>query len=140
MPVYRPLQQELLTPAQFESRRPAEPEPIPETALPSVPAKSEEESEEESFAIQPVTPTGPMRPPQPVDFGKPLNIMIRRIYTGKFPEKRFLGGNQKPMLISTTVKDVTTTAAGARAVNVLKNRVAPKSVFNGPGAAEEGTP
>jgi hypothetical protein len=136
MPVYRPLRQELLTPAQFEARKPAEPEPIPAVALTSAPTQAREDS----FGIDTVTTVGPVRPPSPVDFGKPLNIMIRRIYTGKFPEKKFLGGGRKPMLISTTVKDVTTTSAGARAVNVLKQGVTPKAVFNGPGAAEEGTP
>lgn len=137
MPVYRPLQQELLTPAQFEARRPSEPEPIPR---PNPISSAAESGAAESFGIDTVASVGRVRPPTPVDFGKPLNVMLRRIYTGKFPEKKFLGGGRKPMLISTTVKDITTTSAGARAVNVLKSGVSPNSVLNGPGAAEEGTP
>lgn len=135
MPVYRPFQQELVTPVEFAARKPAEPEHIPAAVL-----RTAAVPEAAVLEISPIGTVGPVRPANPIDFGKPLNIMIRRIYTGKYPEKRFLGGSSKPMLISTTVKDVTTTSGGARAVNVLKNSVAAKSAFNGPGAAEEGTP
>lgn len=122
MPVYRPLGQEILSPGEFTIRS---------TAGQGSPG-------EEAFGIDAVAGTGAFRDFKPIDFARPLSIVIRRIYTGKYPEKH-LFSDRKPMLISSSVKDITTTSAGARALNVLKNGVAPKSVFNGPGAAEEGT-
>jgi hypothetical protein len=120
MPVYRSLEGELITPSQFD-------------------ALSKKEAEGESFGFEPVSGgPGPFREFQPVDFGKPLSVLIRRIYTGRFPEEHMFS-DRKPMLISTSVKDITTTSAGTRALNVLKNDVRPRSVFNGPGAAEQGT-
>ena len=122
MPVYRPLGEEILSSGQYVLRSTAE----------------KESPAEESFGIEPVSGAGAFRDFKPIDFARPLSIVIRRIYTGKFPEKH-LFSDRKPMLISSSVKDITTTSAGARALNVIKNGVAPGSVFNGPGASEEGT-
>jgi len=125
MPVYRPLGENLLSSGEFQAR------------------SATEEIEQpfdlnQPFDINAVEGTGTARPFAPIDFGKPLSVVIRRIYTGRFPEKKLFGG-RKPMLLSSSVKDINTTSAGARAINILKRDVGPKSAFTGVGAAEEGT-
>src|ERR1051326_7402957 len=119
MPAYRPLGEEIVSPSVYNIRAHAEPEKALKTAPPvelgTVPAPAEE-----SFAIEPVSATAtPARPFQPIDTGKPLNVVIRRVYTGKYPEKGIFS-KKKPMLISSSIKDVTTTSAGTQAVNILK--------------------
>lgn len=92
-----------------------------------------------SFDINPIQGTGQQqRPFQPIQFGKPLNVLLRRIYTGRFPKRGIFGGN-KPMLLTSALKDISTTAAATRAVNMLKPSVSPKSAFSGIDAAEQGT-
>jgi len=57
---------------------------------------------------------------------------------GKFPEKH-LFSNRKPMLISTSVRDITTTSAwGARSERSEKG-CGNELCLHRPGAAEEGT-
>ena len=126
MPAYRPLGQEILAPNEFISRSKDEG------------AVAKDALAEESFDINPVASTGPVREFKPIDFGKPFNVVLRRIYTGKFPEKR-LFSNRKPMLVTSSIKDITTTSAATRALNLLKQGVVPQSSFNWPDAAEEGT-
>jgi hypothetical protein len=65
-------------------------------------------------------------------------MLIRHVYTGRFPEKHLFSA-RKPMLISSGVKDIATTSGAARAVNLLKQDVAPGTRFGGPSALEEGT-
>jgi len=90
------------------------------------------------FAVRSVGSATETRPFVDVGYGKPLSVLVRWVYTGRFPEKH-LFSSQKPMLLSSAIKDVTTSSAAASAVNVLKNRVSPHSAFSGPGAQEEGT-
>ena len=90
------------------------------------------------FAVRSVGTATDTRPFVDVGYGKPLSVLVRWLYTGRFPEKH-LFSNQKPMLLSSAIKDVTTTSAAASAVNVLKNKVSPYSAFSGPSAQEEGT-
>ena len=118
MPVYHPLGQELVSRDEFLTRV-AEVEPA-------------------AFDVTDVAAGEGVRPFANIEFGKPLNILIRRVYTGKYPEKRLLN-SRKPMLITSAIKDVSTTSAAAQAVNVLKQSVTPRSVFSGPSAREEGT-
>jgi hypothetical protein len=121
MPVYRPLEGEILQVSKYQSIAHAD------------------EADNISFAVQPVSAAGDkFRAFQPIDFGKPLSILIRKIYTGRFPEKH-LFSSQKPMLVSSAIRDITTTSAGARALNVLKKAVDPGSVFSGSAADEDGT-
>lgn len=61
----------------------------------------------------------------------PAGLVLRRIYTGKFPEKH-LFSNRKPMLVTTSIKDITTTSAATRVLNLLKQGVIPQSSFKGP--------
>jgi hypothetical protein len=144
MPVYRPLGEEILSPNQYNLRAENEPDRVLKTA-PTPPGQVLKAPEPplpsgaESFDISAVAPaTVPAHPFQPVAAGKPLNMVLRRVYTGEYPKKGIFSKN-KPMLISSTIKDVTTTAAGARAINILKKSVESNSVFNGPGANDEGT-
>jgi hypothetical protein len=122
MPVYRSLDGEVLEQSKFLSIAQSEPDDFG-----SVP-----------FSVAPVPGVGDFRPFQSIEFGKPLSILIRKIYTGRFPEKH-LFSSQKPMLVSSAVKDITTTSESARALNVLKKSVGPQSEFSGTGAAEDGT-
>ena len=91
-----------------------------------------------SFDVGTVAAGDAVRPFANIEFGKPLNILIRRVYTGRFPEKKIFG-SRKPMLITSAIKDISTTSAAAQAINVLKQSVTPRSVFSGPSAREEGT-
>jgi hypothetical protein len=118
MPVYHPLGQELVSRDEFLTRV--------------------AEVESVTFDVGTVPVGDGVRPFADIDFGKPLNVLLRRVYTGKFPEKRLLN-SRKPMLITSAIKDISTTSASAQAVNVLKQSVSPRSVFSGPGAREEGT-
>jgi len=90
------------------------------------------------FAVRNVGSGANVRPFVDVGYGKPLSVLVRWVYTGRFPEKH-LFSNQKSMLVSSAIKDVTTTSAAANAVNILKSRVSPHSAFSGPSAQEEGT-
>jgi hypothetical protein len=118
MPVYHPLGQELVSRDEFLTRV--------------------AEVESAAFDVGTVPAGDAVRPFANIEFGKPLNILLRRVYTGKFPEKRLLN-SRKPMLITSAIKDISTTSAAAQAVNVLKQSVSARSVFAGPSAREEGT-
>jgi hypothetical protein len=122
MPVYRPLGEEIVTETEYISRFRFEPRT----------------GQGKSFAAGRADGTGEFKNFEPLDFGKALNVVLRRIYTGRYPEKHVFS-NKKPMLVSSAVRDISTTSAGARALNVLKHAVSPQSVFSGPDAAEEGT-
>src|SRR4051794_4924476 len=119
MPVYHTFDQELLDRQEFLTR-------------------AAEFEQSVSFDIGTVAPGDAVRPFANIDFGSPLSILIRRVYTGRFPDKKIFG-NRKPMLITSAIKDISTSSAAAQALNVLKESVAPHSVFSGPGAREEGT-
>lgn len=118
MPVYRPLEGKVLEQSDFIA--------------------ASQSTDAISFAAGSVDGAGDFREFKPVDFGKPLSIVIRRIYTGRFPEKH-LFVSRKPLLLSSSVRDITTNVAGTRAINVLKQCVEPQSTFSGPDAAESGT-
>jgi hypothetical protein len=120
MPVYRSLESKIVEQSRFIS--------------------STQTQGLESMGLEsaPVSGIGNFRPFKPVDFGKPLSVVIRKIYTGRFPEHH-LFSSRKPMLISSAIKDIATTSAATRALNVLKKAVDPQSEFSGPAAAEEGT-
>lgn len=119
MPVYHAFGQELVSRNEFLTR-------------------AAEIEQSVSFDIGTVASGDAVRPFANIDFGKPLNILIRRVYTGRFPEKKMFSA-RKPMLITSAIKDISTTSAAAQAINVLKQSVTPKSVFSGPSAREEGT-
>ncbi len=83
-------------------------------------------------------------PGQPVEFpkigiGKPLSIMIREIYTGKYPGGG-LFGNKKDLLVTSAIKSITSFDAKPRAVNFLQNDISAKYHLFRPSASQQGTP
>ena len=121
MPVYHSVQGQLVTHGEFLAR------------------SSDLGTQLQSFEAVTVGATPGGREFVNIDFAQPLSVMIRHVYTGKYPEHH-LFSSRKPMLLASAVKDVTTTSAAARAVNMLKQSVSPGSLFPGPAAQEEGTP
>jgi len=83
-------------------------------------------SESGAGAVVPWTQIGPHLP---------LTIMIREVYTGKYPS---WGG--KDMLVTSAVKSLTSFNAQPRAINFLKKKVPSKSRIERPSAATPGTP
>jgi hypothetical protein len=72
--------------------------------------------------------------------GKPLSMIFRHVYTGRFPKGSLFGGARKDVLLTSAVRDVFTTFnAAPRAVNMIKRRIAPKSGITGVDATENGT-
>ena len=77
---------------------------------------------------------------QPIGSGQPLSILVRHVYTGRFPKSSAFG-SRKDVLLSSAVRDVFTTFnAAPRAVNMLKRRIAPRTHIAGLDATESGTP
>jgi len=75
----------------------------------------------------------------PIGLGKPLTILIREIYTGRYPAKGFLGSSAKPMAVVTGLKDYSDYAATSRAVNFLLREVKPRTRFKAPPTFTDGT-
>ena len=118
MPTYRPMDGEIMENTKFVSRQ-----AIARTRL--------------GFSER-GEGTGDFRSFETIDFAKPMSVILRRIYTGRYPEKH-LFSSRKPMLVTSAVKDMTTTAGVARALNMLKKDVESNSEFSGPSASEDGT-
>ena len=73
--------------------------------------------------------------------GKPLSMIFRHVYTGRFPKSSVFGGSRKDVLLTSAVRDVFTTFnAAPRAVNMIKRRVPQKGNITGVDATENGTP
>ncbi|MDD4255902.1 MAG: hypothetical protein PHP59_11075 [Methanofollis sp.] len=77
-------------------------------------------------------------PFQPIGMGKPLTIMIREVYTGRYPQK--LLGDRSDMLVTSAVRSPFTYDARPRAMNYLAKGVSPKKRLFRPSASDEGTP
>ncbi|WDH32406.1 hypothetical protein [Pseudomonas chlororaphis] len=75
----------------------------------------------------------------PIGAGKPLTILIREIYTGRFPARGFLGSSSKPMAVVTGLKDYSAYAATSRAMNFLLKDVKPHTRFKAPSTFTDGT-
>ncbi|ANI60478.1 hypothetical protein [Pseudomonas sp. GR 6-02] len=75
----------------------------------------------------------------PIGFGRPLTILIREIYTGRYPSRGFLGSSTKPMAVVTGLKDYSAYAATSRAVNFLMKDVKPHTRFKAPPTFTDGT-
>lgn len=76
---------------------------------------------------------------KPIGLGLPLTIMIRQVYTGKFPKGGLFGGG-KDMLVTSAIKSITSFNAKPRAINYLMDKVSTKSRIARPPAAKDGTP
>jgi len=82
---------------------------------------------------------------KPVEFqkigpGLPLTVMIREIYTGKYPAGGFFGGKKADLLVTSAVKSIGTFDAKPRAINFLKEDISAQSRLERPSASEQGTP
>jgi hypothetical protein len=75
----------------------------------------------------------------PIGPGRPLAIMIREIYTGKYPGGG-LFGSKKDLLVTSAIKSIATFEAQPRAINFLTQKVSAKNRLERPKASEQGTP
>ena len=87
----------------------------------------------------PISGTGSVVGFEPIGKGKPLQVVIDRIYTGKYPKKGGLFGGASDVAVVSGVKDYSVFAASTRALNVLSKDVRAKSHVRGT-AFEDGTP
>jgi hypothetical protein len=78
---------------------------------------------------------------EPIGTGRPLSIILRHIYTGRFPKGSAFGGSRKDVLLTSAVRDVFTTFnAAPRAINLMKRRIPRGTNIAGLDATENGTP
>jgi hypothetical protein len=78
---------------------------------------------------------------EPIGTGKPLSIIVRHIYTGRYPKTGVFGGARKDVLLTSAVRDVFSTfSAAPRAINMIRRRVSRGSAISGVDANENGTP
>jgi len=89
-------------------------------------------------AFDPGTGVTPV-PFQPIGPGLPLTIMIREVYTGKYPSGG-LFGSRKDLLVTSAIKSIATYDAKPRALNFLTDAVSPKTHLKRPSATKQGTP
>ncbi len=113
MPIYRALGSKLYTEAAFRE-------------------KVADRSFARSMAAAPPTEFFPVGP------GKPLTVMIRNVYTGRYPKGAF--GGAKDMLVVSAMKGIEVYNAAPRAVNFLKKDVRRNASVALPAATDEGTP
>lgn len=73
-----------------------------------------------------------------VGFGKPMSIVLRYVYTGQHLQEA-TGSNSIPMLLKSSINDISTFGAFTRALNMLKQRIGQKSRPCGPDFNEAGT-
>lgn len=76
---------------------------------------------------------------EPIGTGKPLSIILRHAYTGRYPKGGF-GGSRKDLLVTSAVRDVFASFnAAPRAVNIMRRRIARGTSIAGVDATENGT-
>lgn len=86
-------------------------------------------------------PTGDKREFRPVGPGKPMSIEIREIFTGELPKPAWYSlDDKKDLLVTTSHKPITQSAAACRAVNMVRQEVAQNSSIKDVAAIEVGTP
>ena len=76
---------------------------------------------------------------KPIGLGLPLTIMIREVYTGKYP-KTSIFSSKKGMLITSAVKSIATFEAKPKAINFLQNEIGSHHRTSRPSASTQGTP
>lgn len=76
---------------------------------------------------------------QPIGLGLPLTIMIREVYTGKYPKGNLFGG-KKGMLLTSAIKSITSFDAKPRAINFLMDKIKSQTRLERPSASSQGTP
>jgi hypothetical protein len=76
---------------------------------------------------------------KPIGPGLPLTVMIREVYTGRYPVKGPFSG-RKDLLVTSAIKSVAFQGGQPRAVNYLVNGVLAKTRMQRPSASSPGTP
>ena len=76
---------------------------------------------------------------KPIGLCLPLTIMIREVYTGKYPKTNIFSG-KKGMLITSAVKSIATFEAKPKAINFLQNEIGSHHRTSRPSASTQGTP
>lgn len=117
MPVYRVLDEELMSEREFRWNIAA-------------PKGAVSDQEAPAPVVGAFTPIGP---------GRPLTVQIRHVYTGRFPRKGGLFGGSKDVALVSGVKDFAAFAASSRALNLLSHDVRARTHLKG-SAFDEGTP
>jgi hypothetical protein len=85
--------------------------------------------------------TVPLPGTEPIGAGRPLSMIVRHIYTGRFPKASVFGAARRDLLLTSAVRDVFTTFnAAPRAINILKQRIGRGTDIKGVDATESGTP
>jgi hypothetical protein len=79
-------------------------------------------------------------PFQPIGLGLPLSVIVREVYTGKFPKGGPFGPKKEDMILTSAIKSIATLDAKPRALNYLKKKVSAHRRMERPGASEQGTP
>lgn len=94
------------------------------------------------IAFDAAPPDAPPQPIQwtPIGLGLPLTIMVRQVYTGKYPKGGLFGGGGKDMLVTSAVKSIAAFDAKPRAHNFLQDKISPKTRLQRPSAGRQGTP
>lgn len=83
----------------------------------------------------------PLPGTEPIGTGKPLSILLRHAYTGRFPRNSVFGATRRDLLVTSAVRDVFTTFnAAPRAINILKRRIGRAAHIKGIDATDNGTP
>ncbi|HET6940974.1 MAG TPA: hypothetical protein VFH89_02310 [Sphingomicrobium sp.] len=75
----------------------------------------------------------------PIGRGLPLTVMLRDVYTGRFPKKGLLGGGSKDIAVVSGVKNYDVFSASARALNFIAQGKQSHSRVGMPSAFAEGT-
>lgn len=109
------------------------------------PAITKHFGKEAFFALQPASGPPPALLPngsvktqggwEPIGIGLPVSIVIRAVYTGKYP-----GNKPKDMLVTSVVKSWATNDATARALNYLERKVERGHKQERPSPQQPGTP
>jgi hypothetical protein len=76
---------------------------------------------------------------KPIGLGLPLTVMIREVYTGKYPKGNIFGG-KKDMLVTSAIKSITSFEAKPKALNFMMSKVMSGSRIERPDASTQGTP
>ncbi|MCJ1962982.1 hypothetical protein [Novosphingobium mangrovi (ex Hu et al. 2023)] len=86
----------------------------------------------------PLSTDGDIKGFTPIGKGKPLTVMIREVYTGRYPKKGILGGS-KDVAVLSSVKNYDIFSASSRALNFIMRKAGRRDRKAGPSAYENGS-
>lgn len=102
-------------------------------------ARAQDSAGTAALARGPITGSGATPEFRAVGKGRPLQVVIDHVYTGKHPKRGGLFGRRADMAVLSGVKDYSVFAASTRALNLLSEDVEPRSHLRG-SAFQDGTP